>query len=390
MEYLDTNNEPLEIGNHVEFKYRDEVQTGVIYGFTGRATTRVEIHPDEKWYSTNGGAKVDGKKSNSIRLENVTKITQHKGTTVEPTGSANVELKVGSVVIIKSKDDLIEELGADDAGYPLTTTRFNHSGNMDHYFGAAGTITALNSERGYLEIDFETKEPGLNYDWVVSTDMVTLDDGSYIGTTTVREPLRAFLKATPEPTAKQVWTALMALKKKLNWNDGVVLNLIGIFTSRGIEQLRRIVEYTEETAFKATMLPPTIERYELAYPKVNTELLSLTYRLLDGAYGNKPNPQYDAIEELVESLAALKVNSDLKVELSNIPFTPMQRGNVRATTAMVDQVWKHLVIKETYLENGYHSSLESMAENIGSAIVTYLDKTNKLHLTEGDTIEIGA
>ena len=337
MAYLDTNGIALEIGDYVEFKYRDGIQTGFIHEFTGRRAYRVEIHPDEKWYATNGGAVNGGKKSNSIKLEKVTKIEKPKGISVEPTapGSDPVivaqEIEVGSVVVIKSREDLVAELGADDAGYPLTTTRFNHSGNMDHYFGATGTITALNSERGYIEMDFTDKEAGLNYDWAISTDMVVIDDGTYTGASVPREPLRAFLKANEDPTPRQVWTALMTLKKKLNFNDGVVINLIGLFSSKGIEQLRRVVEYTEETSFKATLLPSNIEKYELVYPKVNTELLSLAYRLLDGAYGRGQSNQYDIIEGLVKELVELKVNSDLAVEFGDIPFTPMKRALVSTT-----------------------------------------------------------
>ena len=257
--HFDSTGDSLKIGDKVSYPYTQyTLHTGVVLKF-GRDHTVISV--DKEWWGKNGGRVKDGIKHNNIETEKLTKV--NKGQTVEPLEAA-APIKEGDKVMIKSKEDLIAALGADDAGYPKTITRFNTKGEMDHYFGCTGTVIELNTDRGYVELEFDNMMPGLDYGWSVSVDMLIKDDGSYVGSTALREPVRTFMKTNEDPSVRQVWTALIAAKKKLYFKDGTIVSLLGIFATKGIKDLKRIMEYTEEGSFGGQTLPSGIEHIEKA------------------------------------------------------------------------------------------------------------------------------
>jgi len=287
----------------------------------------------------------------------------------------------GSNVRIKSKTQLITELGETPDGYPNTTTRFNTKGEMDHYFGATGVVTSLNAERGYIAIDFTNKNPGETYGWAISLDMLELDTG--IPSPTAKAQ-RSFMSTATKPTSLQVWRALMALKKKLQLPEGTVSTYFDIYKHKGFKAFKQLIEYTEKGAFISPDHIHGLERIEVNYPEVDIEVVILVYKFILKSSGGSE------IADLIHELLKTKRNKVLEIEFSTTPFTPMKR-NKPASITEIDKVWEHLKINDTYMSTlSSTPSKSELTADLHARIVKFLNDTNQICLNKGDIIEIGA
>lgn len=287
----------------------------------------------------------------------------------------------GSNVRIKSKTQLIAELGETPDGYPCTVTRFNTKGEMDHYFGATGVVTSLNAERGYIAIDFTNKILGASYGWAISLDMLELDTGIPPATAKAQ---RSFMKTTAKPTSLQVWRALVALKKKLQLQEGTASTYFDFYTHNGFKALKQLIEYTEKGAFTPPTPPNGLERIEVSYPEVDIEVVLIVYKFVLKTNANS------AIADLIHELFKTKKNKVLEIELSTTPFTPMKR-NKPASITEIDRVWEHLKINDSYMSTlSSTPSKSELTADLHARIVKFLNDTNQICLNKGDIIEIGA